>query len=189
MATGSSRIVLGLPSLPSDGLPPAVYNEATLLYRAINNLAQGISLYAGVDPIEQADWSQYPPSATILSANLTRIYPIAGAAISVGQIVNLYSNAGVLNARLANASGAGTMAHGIANTSAAIGQRLEMQWLRCYNFSIGGMTIGTLYWLSTVAGAIQNVAPAAAGTIAQPIGVAVAASELIMDISLSYKQN
>lgn len=189
MATGSSRISLGLPSLPNDQLPPAAYNESNIIYRAINNLAQGVSLYGGVDGIEQADWAQYAPSVTILSGNLTRLYPIASVAIAAGQIVNLFNNAGVLNARLANAGSAATMAHGVANTACAAGARFEMQWLRCYNLSIGGMIIGSLYWLSTVAGAVQNTAPAAVGTIAQPVGLAVAASEMIMDISLSFKQN
>lgn len=189
MATGNSKIILGLPSLPNDQLTSSAYNESTLIYRAINNLAQGVSLYAGVDSVEQADWDQYPPSVTVLSGNLTRLYPVAAVAITAGQIINLYSDAGVMKARLASATSATTMAHGVANTACGIGERFEMQWLRCYCLTIGGMTAGTLYWLSTVGGAIQNLPPVAAGTIAQPIGLAFASSELLMDIPLSYKQN
>lgn len=189
MAIANSRIVTGLPNLPSDQLPKELWDDFKILYNAINNLAQGISVYAGVDGVDPTEWADSPPSATILSGNLTRMYPIASVAITAGQIVNLFDDAGTMKARLANANSATTMAHGIANTSAAAGARFEMQWLRSFVVSIGGMIPGTLYWLSTTGGAIQNTSPVAVGTIRQPIGVAWAAAELLMDIPLAYIQN
>lgn len=189
MGIGNSKIITGLPNLPSDQLPPELWDDHKVIYNAINNLAIGISVYAGVDGVDPSEWADSPPSDTILTANLTRMYPIASVAITAGQIVNLFDNAGSMDARLADSTTAATMAHGIANTAALAGARFEMQWLRSFVTSIGGMVPGTLYWLSTTPGAVQNLPPVAVGTIQQPIGLAIAAAQMIMDIPLLYKQN
>jgi len=189
MGIGNSKIITGLPSLPSDQLPPELWDDFKTIYNALNNLAQGISVYGGVDGVDSSEWADSPPANTILSGNLTRMYPRASVAIAAGQIVNLFDNAGSMDARLANSTTAATMAHGIANTAAAAGARFEMQWLRSFVTSIGGMVPGTLYWLSTTGGAVQNLPPVAAGTIQQPIGLALSAAQMIMDIPLLYKQN
>lgn len=189
MAIDSSKIILGLPSLPSDSLPKELWDDFKIIYNAIRNLAEGVSVYAGVDVADPVEWPDSPPSDTILSGNLTRMYPIATVGITAGQIVNLFDNAGSTDARLASANSATTMAHGIALTSAGIGQRFQMQWLRSYVGAIGGMIPGTLYWLSPTAGAVQNLPPLAAGTIRQPIGLAIAPAQMIMDIPLDFQQN
>lgn len=188
MATDNYLIQLGLAVLPEDNIPPDLYDNFLSLHRAIQNLLRGVSRYCGIDAPAQEYWSQTTFQETLLSGNLTRMYVPASAAIARGQVVNLHDNAGVLNARLAVATSAATMAHGIANTDAAIGQICEINWLRGTLDSVGGMTVGTLYWLSTVAGGIQNAAPAVPGQIQQPIGLALATATLLMDIPLSYRQ-
>lgn len=188
MATDNSVIQLGLPALPDDNIPSDLYDNFFQLHRAIQNLARGVSRYCGVDAPSQDTWSELPYNETLLTGNLTRMYIPASVAISRGQVVNMHNNAGTINARLAVATSAATMAHGIANTDAAIGEFVEINWLRGLLNSVGGMTVGTLYWLSTTAGAVQNVAPAAAGQIQQPIGLALGTATLLMDIPLSYRQ-
>lgn len=194
MATGSSqsdnsRIILGLPQLPNENLTPIIYGELSTVYGAIFNLLRGISTYGGIDAPQQQDWAQSPPSATFLVGNLTRLYVACGVAIGAGQLVNLYNNAGVLNAQLASASSAATLAHGVANIAGAAGDIIEIQWMRGFITSIGGMSLGATYYLSPTAGAVQNLPPTAVGTIQQPIGLAIAASQLLMDIPYFYKQN
>ena len=188
MAIDNNRIILGLPALPSDELPAQLYSDFLVVHRAIRNLLDGVSRLSGIDPPAEDEWSQLPVSATLLSGNLTRMYPIATEAIAAGQAVNLIDSGG-LKARLASANSASTLAHGIATTAALAGSPVEMNWLRALVSSVGGMTTGALYWLSPVAGSIQDVAPTVAGTIQQPIGLAASPIQLIMDISLSYKQN
>lgn len=188
MAT-DSKIILGLPNLPNDELPKSLYDDFKTIYNALNNLLAGVSNFAGVDAPPPDEWSQSGANRTILTGNLTRLYVPASVALVAGQIINLFDNAGVINARLASAAAAGTMAHGIVTDSVAPGGIASIQWLRAYVSSIGGMTRGTMYWLSPTPGAVQNVAPVAVGTIAQPVGLAIAPTEMIMDIPLSFKQN
>lgn len=184
-----SKIILGLPNLPSDTIPKELYDDFKTLYNALNNLLDGVSRYAGIDAPPNNEWSQTAAFRTILMGNLTRLYVPASVALTAGQVVNLFNNAGVLSARLASASSASTSAHGVVTDAVAPGGTASIQWLRSYINSIGGMTIGTTYWLSTVAGAVQNTPPVAAGTIRQPIGLAYTATEMLMDISQLYIQN
>lgn len=189
MATDNYKIVLGLPALPSDTTPPELYDDFLLVYRAIQNLLRGVSRYVGVDAPAADTWSGQLFSDTLLQGNLTRLYVPASVAIARGQVVNLFDNAGVLSARLADAAGAATMAHGVANSAAAApGDLIELNWLRGFIDSIGGMTTGKLYWLSTVPGGVQDIAPSSAGQIQQPIGLALAPAQMALDISLSYRQ-
>lgn len=184
-----SRISLGLPSLPNEQLTPQLYNEFSIVYKSLRNLSEGVGQLTGIDAAPQAEWADSSASSTILTGNATRLYPIASVLIAAGQLVNLFNNAGVLGARLASSSAPSTMAHGLAVTGAGIGSRIEMHWLRTFTTSIGGMVIGQLYYTGTVAGTVQNIPPVAAGTIQQPIGVAIASNQLLLDISLSFKQN
>lgn len=184
----TSVIQLGLPALPEDNIPPELYDNFMQLHRAIQNLARGVSRYAGVDAPQPEIWNEITYQETLLTGNLTRMYIPASVAIARGQVVNLHDNAGTINARLAVATSAATMAHGIANSAALAGEFVEINWLRGLLSSVGGMTLGTLYWLSTVPGAVQNAAPAAAGQIQQPVGLALGAATLLMDIPLSYRQ-
>lgn len=187
-AIDSSKIQMGLPASPPDTVPPDLYDDFLIVYRAIQNLLRGTSRYSGIDPEPAEVWSSLVFADTMLSGNLTRFYVPASVAISRGQVINLHNNAGGLNARLAVATSATTMAHGVANTSAAVGELVEINWLRGFIDSIGGMTTGTLYWLSTVAGGVQNTAPAVPGQIQQPIGVAFSPAQMALDIPLSYRQ-
>jgi len=189
MAIDNSKIILGLPNLPPDTLPPWAFSALLPIHTAIKNLADLVSQYTGIDAPDSSEWAATPASATILTGNATRLYPVADVAINPGQLVNLFNSGGVVKARLASASSAATMAHGIANTAGVPGSNFEMQWLRCFTQLIGGMTPGTLYYVSTTPGAVQSAAPVAGGTIRQPAGLALAASQLILDLPLSFIQN
>lgn len=182
------KIQTGLPQLPSDNVPKELYGIFLQVFQAIQNLQRGVSSYSGIDAPDADVINELTYQDTLLSGNLTRMYPIAGIAITRGQVVNLYNDAGVLKARLADANSATTMAHGVANETVLAGARFEMNWLRATIDSIGGMTLGTLYYLSTTAGAVQSARPAAVGDIIQPVGFALATATMALDISLYYQQ-
>lgn len=188
MATDNFVIQTGLPALPEDNIPTELYDNFLQLHRAIQNLLRGVSRYCGIDAPSQDIWPQITFTETLLSGNLTRLYVPASVAISRGQVVNLHDNAGILSARLAVATSAATMAHGIANTTVGVGGTVELNILRGTLDSVGGMTLGTVYWLSTVAGAIQNTAPVAVGQIQQTIGLALDPDSLLMEIPFFYRQ-
>lgn len=184
----SFRIQSGLPAFPNDQLQPQIYSEMVTVYQAIQNLLRGVSQYCGIDAPATEIQSQVTYAETLLSGNLTRLYPIASVGITRGQAVNLFNNAGVLNARLAQATSATTLMHGVANTTVIAGQRVEINFLRGLLDSIGGMTLGSLYYLSTVAGAIQSARPSAAGNIIQSAGFALDSGTFALETTLQYIQ-
>jgi len=183
------KIQLGLPPLPAEDIPPELYDNFFELHRAVQNLLRGVSQYSGIDAPSQETWSSLVYSDTLLESNLTRMYVPAGAVIARGQVVNLYNNAGALNVRLAQANSIATMGHGVANSAGAIGETIEVYWARGLLDSIGGLTVGTVYYLSpSVAGAVQNTKPVTVGQIVQPIGLALSAATMLMDIPLNPQQ-
>jgi hypothetical protein len=185
----NSKIQLGLSQLPDDNLPKNLYGTFLQIYLAIQNLLRGVSQYTGIDAPPADTWGSVSFSDSLLTGNASRIYVPASVVIARGQVVNLHNNAGVLNARLAQANSATTMAHGVANSAGGIGTVIEINYLQGWIDSIGGMTVGELYYLSpAVAGAVQNVRPFGAGQIIQPIGVALTSSQMALAASLAYIQ-
>jgi hypothetical protein len=184
----SFKIQLGMPTLPAEQLPPDLYNQLLIIYNAINNLARGVSQYSGIDAPPAAVQSQLLPADTLLTGNLSRLYVPASVAINRGQAVNLFNNAGVLSARLAVASSAATLLHAIANTTVIAGATVELNLFTGLLDSIGGLTMGSTYYLSTVAGAVQEVRPSGAGQVIQSMGLALGASTLAFNASTTYIQ-
>lgn len=182
-------INIGLAQLPDNELEPRIYQAFVAVHLAMANLVQQVSELTGIDAYPTDLWNQLTPATTLLTGNATRMYVPAGVNLTAGQIVNLYDNAGTLNARLAQANAASTMAHGIVNETVLAGETASINFLRTYTELIGGLAVGTLYYLDpAVAGGITNVRPAAAGQIIQPIGVGLTSSTFAMDIPLSYIQ-
>jgi predicted transcriptional regulator len=187
--TDNFLIQLGLPPFPDDSIPAEVYDDFLTVHRAIQNLLRGVSKYCGIDAPSSDIWSAIPYTETQLQGNLTRLYPTASVDILRGQAVNLYNDAGALRCRLAQANSMTTMAHGIANSAASAGEQLEINTFDGFVDSVGGLTIGTVYYLSpSVAGAVQNFAPVSAGQIVQPVGLAIGTNSLIMKIPLNPRQ-
>jgi hypothetical protein len=180
------KIQLGLAPTPSDTIPPELYDYFSVLHRALQNLLRGVSQYCGIDAPASDVWPAINYDETQLQGNATRLYPTAAVAIARGQVINLYNDAGSLRGRLAQATGLATMAHGVANTAAAAGEQFEMNTFQGFIDSIGSLAIGTVYYLSPgVAGAVQNIPPVGVGQIVQPIGLAIGANSLIMQIPLN----
>lgn len=188
MAIIQTKLVTNLPAQVEDSVPKELLGTIQQLYNSVNNLARLVGKYTGIDAPSEDELSFLSFSDTVIIGNSTRLYVPASVAITAGQVINLHDNAGVLNARLAAATSASTMAHAIANTSASAGQTVELQLWHSLINSIGGMSVGTLYWLSTVPGAVQNIAPTGVGQIQQAIGVALNSSTMAMNISSYYRQ-
>jgi len=180
----TSKILLGLPNLPADTIDPKFWSEFLTVYRAIQNLLAGISEFGGIDAPDATEIGSMDPTKYLLGNNISRWYPIAEVNITRGQTVRATNVAGANRCNLANA-GTGRVfgpAIGVANETKAAGQRIEIL-VGGMTDAIGGMTPGTLYYLSTTPGAIQNLPPVAAGQLVQPIGWAMTTTQMFLSPS------
>jgi hypothetical protein len=100
--------------------------------------------------------------------------------LAAGQFVNLYDNAGTINARLADAN-ANRRAHGfvLANVTSPANATV---YYGDVNDEMSGLTVGAEYFLSETAGGVVTPAPTTSGSLAQRLGVAQSATELVVDI-------
>lgn len=184
MASGSSRILLGLPSLPNDQIDPKFWSEFQLVYTAIKNLLNGVSEFSGIDPPDFLEISSMDPTKYMQQANLARWYPTTDEPITRGQMVRATNVSAANRCALAGA-GSGLLwgpTIGIANETKGTGQKIE---IICGGITdaIGGMIPSTMYYLSTTFGAIQNLRPVAPGQGIQPVGWALTSNQLYLGIS------
>ena len=182
---------LGLPELPatagSEVKPFLLEDDLRYAYNAIHNLAASVATQCGLQA-PAAGYQNIAQAAVTIGNSKKRIYVPSSVAITYGQLVNLWDNAGTLEAQLADATTAATPAHGICNTvgTSGIGDMLEILLPSCHLTSIGGMNQGDMYFLSTTPGAVQNTPPAVAGNIVQAVGVALAADSMFFNLSYQY---
>lgn len=175
-----SSINTGLPNIPD---PPdaSFFAEFTRVYNAIRNLTIAIDNYTGALPADAIYYSQTLPASTLLSGNLNRFYVRFSEAATYGQVINLWNNAGTVNARLAKASTAGYHMHGWCSLPAGVASGAYSEViLGGLCAAIGGLTPGTTYYLGNTAG---TIAPSA-GTVSQKIGYAIGTSNLIVQPDL-----
>lgn len=101
--------------------------------------------------------------------------------LSSGNFVNLYSNAGTLNVRKADATNNSKPADGFVLANVTSPATATVYLLSNRNTAVSGLTVGADYWLDTTAGAITATAPSASGNIVQRLGKATSATVLIFE--------
>lgn len=177
MAAQSFSTNTGISAIPEidQSQYPSIYLDNLKLRIGIKILQGVLDTYTGALGEEPIYWNQQTnPANWNRLQNLTRTYGQATEAISAGAAVNFYNNAGVLGVRNANATAAGKPAHAFCTTSVASSAYGEfVQQGAC--FLIGGLTIGTTYYLSNTNGLISN----GPGTVSQKIGYAIGTTTLI----------
>jgi len=101
-------------------------------------------------------------------------------ALSAGDFVNLFDNAGVLSMRLADNSN-GREAWGYVKTSVSIAATGTAFRLNTVNANLTGLTAGDDYWLGTAGGVIDTPLDPAVdiGSLDQYLGKAASATELV----------
>jgi hypothetical protein len=173
-----STVNTGLDNI-ADPPDPAFFAIFTRVYNAIRNLAIALDSYTGRADIDQTQFSQVPVSSSLGTQNLLRVYCIFGVAITPGQAVHLYNDAGILKAELASAATSATPMHGWCQTGAGVGEWGEVI-LGGLCELIGGLTPGATYYLGNTAG---TIAPTA-GTTTQRVGFALGSSTLYVNPTL-----
>lgn len=107
---------------------------------------------------------------------------VASAAITAGALVNIYPNAGVLNARPADNTAVGSEANGYAPSAIASGASGTVYLGEGLISGLSALSVGAPYFLGT-AGAVTTTAPSTAGNLIQPVGKAVSATEFYIQPS------
>ncbi len=179
--TTGNFFVTGLPQLPNN-TDPKVTQDLTDVYNALRNLANKVGLAIGVDrPMVLTDF------AATVTPLVRRVFVPATVALAYGDLCNLFLSGGALKARKANATTT-IMATAVCNTVGglaigAVGEFVLEGPVR----AIGGMVVGSNYYTSTTAGAIQTPAPAGAGNMVQGLGMALAADFLLFRPDNMYR--
>lgn len=107
---------------------------------------------------------------------------LASEALAAGDFVNIYSNAGVLSVRKADATNPLKEAHGFVLAAVASAANATVYYGNL-NTAQTGMTIGVDQFLSnTTPGRATATVPATSGHIVQQLGVANSATEMLVEI-------
>lgn len=110
---------------------------------------------------------------------------VASEALTAGDFVNLWNNAGALNARKADASAAsgGKRAYGYVAAAVLISGNATVYFLG-RNTSTSGQTVGARVYLSgSTPGAATSTPPNTSGYIVQALGVAISATDINVAIN------
>lgn len=179
----NSPINLRLDQTPPDHLKPELQAALAPLYNAFQQILSAFQTFVGVSQWDTEIWSQLQPDQTVFPQFHNRFYVKASEAIVAGAPVNVFSNAGVVNVRNANATDTTKPAHGYATSAMVNGVFNEVILGHGLLQAVGAFVIGQAYWLSTVNGQYTTVPPVAAGNIEQFLGVGLNANELFFNCS------
>jgi hypothetical protein len=162
---------LGLSQLPEidEKQFGQVYAELLRMRNALKVLQSALDVYTGaLGETESSYWDQTPAYAYLRLQNISRVYRKATETISAGRLVNFYNSAGELVARNANATDATKPVRAYAPKEVLSGEFGEFVILGL--MPSVGLTPGSLYYLTTTAGAYSATAPAVPGNLKQEIG-------------------
>lgn len=166
------RITSGLPDSPAS-VEDKEYALLAPVYRAVSVLAQRLSMLTGNVTYSRTELAALSQLKHVQEDNANTIYPVAGEALTYGQLVNLHVVADKLTARLATNVSTGPLpAHAIVLNTAggAVTDYVACRLLHGYCAGVAGAALGAQYWLGT-AGAMQSSKPTAAGTLQQAVAI------------------
>lgn len=180
----SSKIITGLPNLPADGLPKELWPEFLTIYRAIQNLLEGVTRWTGIDGPDELERAEMQGYEFLLEQQMASWYPVATVPIARGQLVCVN---GANTCGLASAAAMATNAIGVADETVGAGQKVKVITQGLVD-SITGMVPGTLYYTGVTPGAIQNLPPITPGQIVQGMGWALDSTHLLLRPSTFIRQ-
>lgn len=113
---------------------------------------------------------------------------VASEGLSAGDLVNFHNNAGTINMRKADADVVGREAHGFVLTAVLAAASGTVFPEQAVIGGLAGMVPGATQFLSIVAGARTEVCPSGAAVIAQIVGVALSATEMMFSPQAAIAQ-
>lgn len=113
---------------------------------------------------------------------------VASENLTAGDFVNVFNDGGTVKCRKADASqGFTKQADGYVKANVTSSQNASV-YFEGINSGLAGLTIGAKYYLSATAGGVTATAPTTTGHIAQPVGKALSATELSIEIGEPIKR-
>lgn len=103
---------------------------------------------------------------------------LASEALSAGDMVNVWLDAGVAKARKADNSTAGKEANGFVLAGFSGGASATVYGPSQMNTALTALTIAATYWLGTTGG-VTTTAPTGAGVVSQVVGKSVSTTVLM----------
>lgn len=174
---------LGLEQLPEfdQRKYPSIFNDSIRIRTAINTLQAALDKYTGALPLDSKLQGQVGARESVRLGDITRFYVTTSAALSYGQMVELYNVAGSLRARKASAASPSTKAKAFVSSTGTIasGELAEVKLLGVLS-GLSALTPGASYYLSDTAGYISSTP----GTNLQYLGFALSATELFFNPTL-----
>lgn len=166
---------LGIGSTPlSDFEDPQTSNEFFRLYQAVNLMATQIDTATGALAASSSERPYLLASTVSLETNVTRFYAEATEALTVGELVSINSAGKAVKAQANTTHDSKARAVVLSNCFAGAHASLAFRGVvRAYT----GLTPGKDYYLSTAAGGIAAIIPAASNTL-QYVGFALSGTEL-----------
>ena len=115
-------------------------------------------------------------SSTMMPAGFgdDTVIVVASEALSAGDVVNVWNDAGTPKVRKADATTAGKEGHGFVLESVLNGGNATV-YFEGQNTSVTGLTAGAVF-LSTTAGGVTNTAPSGSGNVVQRVGFATSST-------------
>lgn len=102
---------------------------------------------------------------------------VASEALTGGDFINVWNNAGTANVRKADAASAGKEAHGFVLTSYAQSASAKV-YFEGTNTACSGLTPGVQFLSSTTAGKTASAPPTGTGKVCQRVGLALSATSI-----------
>lgn len=112
---------------------------------------------------------------TGIGADTTSI--LTSEALSAGDFVNIFNNAGTANVRKSDASTSGKYAHGFVLAGFGSGVSATV-YFEGANTSVTGMTPGDVWMSATTPGLATATPPGTAGQVVQYLGIATSATSI-----------
>lgn len=106
----------------------------------------------------------------------------AGENLAAQDAVNLYSDAGTLKVRLADADDTTKPCHGFVVSAVTSGNpAYVITATGIVRTGLSGLTVAAEYYLSTTAGALTSTAPSSSGNSVQRLGIAISSSSILWE--------
>lgn len=173
-------IELPLPELPGSSHKDEIYNEFVAVFNALRRIESVLNRELGLASASDEVLNEQAIGDGVTAAK-SKIYVELTQAANFGQVLSILPSGGVAKARLASNTAEGTRCWGICNTlgAHAAGAIIECVLGPALVESVGGMTPGQEYFLSSTPGAITNTPdPLTETNIRQSIGLALTSNAL-----------
>lgn len=170
----SSPVDFAIAQKPPDEIPPNLKGVFEELYNFNQRTIQAFTDYCGIGQQAPSLWSILEGNAiSVLRSNLGRFYVRSAEAINFGAMINL-TNVGAVRVRNANATNNSKPCHGFCSTTGGIAAgEIGEVILGTGVATLGGVTPGQSYYLSTANGLISGTPATAAGNIEQFLGFGI----------------